>query len=139
MTDLTRTVCISCGIEYALPTVLYDQQRKHGGYHHCPNGHSQGWSKDASEFEQMRRERDRLKQDAARLEDENRAAWVEASEQAERAAKAEAETKRVKKRATAALCPCCNRSFSQLARHMKTKHPEIVNLPARKASEEMRA
>jgi DNA repair exonuclease SbcCD ATPase subunit len=34
-----------------------------------------------------------------------------------------AQTTKARKRAAAALCPCCNRSFVQLRRHMETKHP----------------
>jgi hypothetical protein len=35
-------------------------------------------------------------------------------------------TTRAKKRAVAATCPCCGRSFSQLRRHMAAKHPEAL-------------
>lgn len=33
---------------------------------------------------------------------------------------------RLRKRASAGVCPCCNRTFSQLARHMQTKHPTFI-------------
>jgi hypothetical protein len=32
---------------------------------------------------------------------------------------------RLKGRAKAGFCPCCNRSFSQLERHMASKHPNF--------------
>lgn len=67
----------------------------------------------------MRRERDLAKQQLARAEDEKRAA----ERKAEKALK---ETKRLKKRAAVGVCPCCSRTVGQLARHMKTKHPEFV-------------
>jgi hypothetical protein len=35
-------------------------------------------------------------------------------------------TTRAKKRHAAAVCPCCNRSFVQLRRHMENKHPGYV-------------
>jgi hypothetical protein len=38
--------------------------------------------------------------------------------------KSEAELRRIQKRTAAGVCPCCNRTFQQLARHMKTRHPE---------------
>lgn len=46
----------------------------------------------------------------------------------ERSARAQAERKcrRITKRIHAGVCPCCNRTFSNLARHMSTKHPENV-------------
>lgn len=33
---------------------------------------------------------------------------------------------RVKKRVAAGVCPCCNRTFADLARHMAGKHPEYA-------------
>lgn len=118
--------CINCGVAYAMPAVLLDHARAHGGYHYCPNGHSQGWSKDDSEEARTRRERDRLKQDAARLEEENKRAWAAATEQRQRAVKAEKAAVRLKKRASAGTCPCCSRTFSNMATHMKRQHPEFV-------------
>lgn len=35
------------------------------------------------------------------------------------------ESAKLKKRASAGICPCCNRTVSQMARHMKSKHPEF--------------
>lgn len=32
---------------------------------------------------------------------------------------------RLRKRIAAGVCPCCHRTVSQMARHMKTKHPEF--------------
>lgn len=33
---------------------------------------------------------------------------------------------RTKKRGGHGVCPCCNRTFQQLARHMKSKHPDYA-------------
>lgn len=118
--------CITCGVRHAMPAVLIERDRTKGGYRFCPNGHQQGWSKEASEETQIRRERDRLKQDAARLEAERRAAEEAASLARVRAEKAERATKRLKKRTSAGTCPCCSRTFSNMAEHMKHQHPEFV-------------
>lgn len=37
---------------------------------------------------------------------------------------AERELKKIQTRVKGGVCPCCNRSFVQLTRHMKTKHPD---------------
>jgi len=118
--------CITCGVFHAMPAVLVDRDREQGGYRYCPNGHQQGWSKDQSENEIIRRERDRLKQDAARLVEEASAAQSEAFEQRERAIKAETINKRLKKRAAAGACPCCKRTFANMAEHMKHRHPDFI-------------
>lgn len=126
MSELTTIVCITCGVDYALPTKLLEQHRGYGGYHHCPNGHQQGWSPDMATLATQRREIERLKQDAARLEDDRREAERRLAIARQETVLARAESARVTKRATAAVCPCCNRSFSQLARHMKSKHPGVA-------------
>ncbi len=50
----------------------------------------------------------------------------EARASAEQSAKSfKGQVTRLKNRAVAGVCPCCNRTFKQLAAHMKTKHPEF--------------
>lgn len=95
----------------------------------CLWGHSQHFVRGPSEADKLRRKRDRLKQETARLEEEKRVAWNTANEQAERASAAErrasaarGQVTRLKNRAAAGLCPCCNRSFVNLQRHMASKH-----------------
>lgn len=115
------TQCGTCAVWHTVPEIVYECHRREGGFHSCPNGHQRGWSKGAEEIERenIRRERDRLKQETARLADEIAA-------QTARAEKAEAATKRLKKRTAAGTCPCCKRTFSNMAEHMKHQHPEFV-------------
>lgn len=118
--------CKSCGCVSTVPEVMEINFKENGGYRHCPNGHAYGWSKEASESDRIRRERDSLKQQQARLEEEKRDAWATATAQRERADKAEAATKRLKKRSSAGTCPCCSRTFSNMSEHMKHQHPQFV-------------
>lgn len=119
MTQLYRMQCGSCGIEYAIPEKMAEHAKANGGYHHCPNGHSWGWSKEGSEVTRLRRERDRLKQAEARLQDE-------IEDERRRTAAAKGQVTKLKNRAVAGVCPCCNRSFANLRRHMKAKHPDFT-------------
>lgn len=116
--------CLTCGVVYTVPVAMMQQQRRYGEYHYCPSGHQQGWAKGDPEFETVRFERDRLKQQLAQKDDEIR------SEQAKHAT-AVREIARIKKRANAGLCPCCNRTFQDVVRHMKQKHPEVAVLAPR--------
>lgn len=113
--------CGSCGVVCTCPEIVYEQHRAEGGYHTCPNGHSWGWNDNGCEREKLRRERDRLKQTVAQKDDE-------IAMQASRALKAESEIIRLHKRAKAGVCPCCNRTFVNMARHMKTKHPNVMQI-----------
>lgn len=118
---LERTTCW-CGIPFMLPERLLDNARNHGQTIYCPMGHSLTWGE--TELDRVRRERDRLKQQAARLEDEKREAVTKAID---RAKKAEKLAKSLKKRTAAGTCPCCQRTFANMAEHMKHQHPEFVS------------
>ena len=113
------TCCVAgCGIPFEVPSWWKKKRQEDHTTFYCPNGHPQSFRAE-SEEEKMRRERDIAKQQLARAEDERRAA----ERKAEKALK---ETKRLKKRAAAGTCPCCSRTVIQMARHMKTKHPDFV-------------
>lgn len=113
--------CYTCKCEMWIPDALYEAADRAKGVisFYCSYGHGQVFAKGESDFDKLRRERDRLKQDAARLEEEASLARV-------RAEKAEAATKRLKKRTSAGTCPCCQRTFSNMAEHMKHQHPQFV-------------
>jgi hypothetical protein len=120
LSDYEFLTCGECGIKWGMPRWFVETRRKgdqKSRNYYCPNGHCRVFKE--TENDRLRRERDQLKQDAARLEDE-RAAAVAAQK------KAEKELKRTFRRATAGVCPCCHRSFQALVRHMKTKHPGVV-------------
>lgn len=117
--------CITCGVVFTIPASKYEFCRENGGYFHCPNGHNQGWSESRSkreqrnkEQEQIRRERDLAIQQQAQLNDEiadlNKALKSE-----------KAKSKKAITRIKGGVCPCCNRHFASLERHMKTKHKEL--------------
>ena len=119
--------CGECGINFFAPAAWVSERRdkgERGREFVCPNGHRRVWT--VSQIDKIRRERDLLKQQMAMLEDEKRAAERLAEKEAKRA-------NRIKRRSEAALCPCCNRHFSQLARHMKSKHSNIVPLEMKSA------
>ena len=115
--------CQSCGVIATCPETLFNSQREVGGYHHCCNGHAWGWSKDGCELANTRRERDRYKQQLARAEMEVQEAYAAQVEAEHKAAASQRQVAKLTRRASAGVCPCCNRTFSALARHMKTKHP----------------
>lgn len=111
MTELTMMSCGECGVDFSMPTALFQECKKLGGSKswYCPNGHSRCFRE--SDIDKMRRERDCAIQEQARL--------------AEQITLKEREIKRIKKRASAGVCQCCNRTFANMSRHMKTKHPEV--------------
>lgn len=117
--NYARICCYKCAVLFLLPEKLNRTALQKGPDHTfwCPNGHAQAYTESATD--KLRLERDRAVQEQARLELEKREAEA-------KAAKAERALQRHKKRSAAGTCPCCSRTFSQLARHMKTRHPDFV-------------
>ena len=103
--------CITCGVVFTLPSELVVQRRRDHTNFYCPNGHSQfypGKSDVELAREALAAEKSRHAETLARLNDTT------------------IERDKIKKRIAGGTCPCCNRSFIRLARHMKTKHPNFV-------------
>jgi phage/plasmid primase-like uncharacterized protein len=110
-----------------IPDALFDaakRSEKVGFY--CSYGHPLVFMEGESDLDKMRRERDRLAQQLAQRDDRIREER-EARETAERrAAAARGLVTKIKNRVGHGVCPCCNRTFSDLARHMAGKHPGYV-------------
>lgn len=115
-TELEVEIC-TCGVLFAAPKPMLDTRRHDGRDFYCPNGHSLSYDGERSRLErELRAAKDRAARDRA------------ARDQAEaslRATKGVVTRQRERlERVAAGVCPCCNRSFRDLRRHMQTKHPE---------------
>jgi hypothetical protein len=114
--DFAETECAACAMVFWVPEHwLKARRRSHEGFY-CPNGHSLVF-KGESDEEKLRRElaaEQRRLQQALQRENEERTAKV----------KLQRKIARDEKRLKNGVCPCCNRTFVHLQRHMKTKHPE---------------
>jgi hypothetical protein len=119
--ELTVVTCW-CGTAHAVPAELRDYQlRQHRDGQkftvYCPLGH--GYSPSGTpEVETVRRQLERA---------ETRAASLVAHLDQEKASHAatKGQLTKVRKRAAKGVCPCCNRSFVNVARHVATKHPNF--------------
>lgn len=122
-TTYSYKVCPICGVHYAVEE-SFDEYRLSNrceanlGWY-CPNGHSLTYRE--STLDKVRRERDSLKQQAARLEQR-------IVEERNRANAYKGHATRITTRAKAGVCPCCNRTFKQLAAHMRSQHPQFTPL-----------
>lgn len=116
---MQRFACGQCGIEFDVPDHFARECHEKGNAKtwYCPNGHQRVFRD--SDSDKFRRERDQAVQRLAQAEADARAArqgWE----------KAERELTRQHRRAAAGTCPCCQRTFTNMARHMKTKHPAFI-------------
>lgn len=129
------TTCANCGIEFGAPAHWFAERHNDKRQFFCPNGHPLSFKE--GEVDKLRRERDRLQQQIAQRDDE--ITWQRDQRKAteRQVIAAKGQITKLKKRASAGTCPCCKRTFSNMAAHMKTKHPDfdanVVDLGAEKA------
>lgn len=119
MTTLTYTGSLVvetcwCGIRHAIPSELARQAKHNGKAVYCPLGHR--WVVRETDADRLARE----------LAEERRRAQanrdlLHAEERSHSATRGH--LTRQRKRVAAGVCPCCGRTFQQLARHMANKHP----------------
>jgi hypothetical protein len=122
---LETEICCNCGIPFAMPSdfrsVCLNDPLK---FFYCPNGHRQHYEK--SRESRLREEAEaQLRAKNLELEKAERQLWTETQERQrqERIAKKGA---RDLKRLHNGVCSCCKRTFSNLAEHIKTEHPELI-------------
>lgn len=114
--DMVDVRCAECDILFAIPARFETRRREDGNTFYCPLGHHLHFK---SELDRLRKQ----VADQTRTNTEL-AARVAAAQKAEQAALDK--HKRLERRVRRGVCPCCSRSFENLARHMATKHPEAA-------------
>lgn len=114
-TELEHVQCW-CGVPMALPANLVRNVRESGDSLYCPGtGHRFGWG---SENEKLQKLLDRERTRIGALQDQLRAAERQTTV-------VKGQLTKARKRTANGVCPCCNRSFVQLSRHMASKHPDF--------------
>lgn len=127
-TDLDVEACPSCGVLHAFPSQMNAEAQRLGGHRieiSCPNGHVWGYSGKSAEAKERER-REAAEREAARERALRDQAEAEARAQKGRATRFKNDRDRIKNRVAHGVCPCCNRTFKQLDRHMKAKHPDYL-------------
>lgn len=112
--------CCECGSWFGMDSVARRRAVENPEiYFCCPSGHRQHYTD--TEVTRLRREveqKERARQNALYLK-----------ELAERSARSlRGQLTKVRKRISNGVCPCCSRTFENLQRHMKAKHPKYKQL-----------
>lgn len=117
--------CYKCKEDIYLTSPQEETLRRNQCGFFCRWGHEQYFAPGKTDVQKAQeerdaaiRQRDSAIQQQARLSDERDAAERKASA-------AKGQVTKLRNRAAAGVCPCCNRSFVQLARHMTSKHPNF--------------
>ncbi|CPT96795.1 hypothetical protein PP633_06125 [Mycobacteroides abscessus] len=108
-----------CGVPFALNDEFIRQRRNDHKTFYCPNGHRRYYPQE-NETEKAKAAVRRLERQLANRDEDLRAAKV-----------AHAVTKgkltKTRNRIAKGVCPCCNRSFANLQRHMAGQHPDYTD------------
>lgn len=112
--------CNTCGCQYGLSENFEKKLRDTHATFYCPNGHGQWYPQD-NEAEKLRKELKRKEQELSDEVIRKFAAENERDRIAKNLKKANSQLKRVHN----GVCPCCNRSFENLQRHIRNQHPEL--------------
>lgn len=124
-TTQLETVNCSCGGIYAVQKSVYDAARRQGGGWNCPYCRGAiSWRE--TENDALKRKLERAQQVAANERESARSALAEAEHFRRSRDGMKGQLVKVKKRVKAGVCPCCNRTFKQLAAHMERQHPDYV-------------
>lgn len=118
--------CYHCKTDMWLPRALYEAAKHSTSISfYCAYGHGQIFAKGETELDKMRRERDRLAQQIAMKDDLIAGQKAVADKAIRELAATKAASIKARKRSAAGTCPCCNRTFRQMALHIKNQHPNF--------------
>lgn len=133
MTVFTETItesfhvvsCYTCGVRFGIGSKLYRRTVTDAkGSIYCPAcGSCTCWkeSEDALRIKQLEQKLQWEMENSQRLRQERES--VEKSLIANKAV-----VTRLQRRIGSGVCPCCHRTFKQLAAHMANKHPKLITL-----------
>lgn len=116
MCDFDMIECGKCGIVFHVPKHWRECRMESKEDFYCPNGHCRVYEKSradvlADKLEREQAENNRLRE---QIEHERRRTSAQFGENT-----------KLRKRIGNGVCPCCSRSFTNVARHMAQKHPDF--------------
>lgn len=113
--------CWVCGVNFAITSDSHSRLKENGKTFFCPHGCriAFGESKKDKEIRELK-----ASIEARDRSIEARDRWLTDEKRSHAATKGQ--LTKTKKRIKHGVCPCCNRQFQNLQRHMENKHPDFV-------------
>jgi hypothetical protein len=112
-TEQLTVVHCTCGIAFAIPVELDTQAHDHKRSIYCPLGHAWHYTTSTTERLEQERRAHRATRDLLAAEERSHSATKGAMT-------------KLRKRVEAGVCPHCHRHFSNLERHVRSKHAAQV-------------
>lgn len=125
---LITEACITCGVVFAMPDGLQARLLETRRSFYCPNGHSMSYT-GKTEAEKQKEARQRAEAEATRLRQRLDQAQAQIEHEAARARGYKGAMVKAKARSAKGVCPApgCKRSFVDVAKHVATKHPNLLD------------
>ncbi len=110
--------CFTCGMPFGVTVETQAKLLKSRKVFYCPRGHAQNYI--------GKNEEEKLREELRREKVERRAAEeiIKAERRSKRNIKGQ--LTKLKKRVANGVCPCCNRTFANLHRHISRQHPDYT-------------
>lgn len=112
-----------CGIIYGLEQGFANYRRQDKRTFYCPNGHPQFFP-GKTESDLLKEELARQKQRTTWAEANASDAWDKVEKEKHKSRALKGVLTKTKNRISNGVCPCCNRTFTNLLSHMHTQHPD---------------
>lgn len=114
--------CCSCGVSFGLSKDLYNKRVNDHLDFYCPNGHGQHYL-GKSEADRLKDQLNEKERTISYLREANSNLHSKVTDKNHQIRAHKAAKTRILNRVKNGVCPCCNRHFTNLEQHMKTKHP----------------
>lgn len=116
--------CGCCGTRHAIPEQLQRQAKEYGKKWYCPTGCHITYCD--NDLKRIKEELEQANSSIASRDDRINRLHNELTNEKHKVRAEKSAKTRLKNRVKHGVCPCCNRTFKQLADHMKEKHPEYI-------------
>jgi hypothetical protein len=121
--DLKSITCAECYNIFGVVDSIIAARRQDGKAFYCPLGHANVYQDSA--YDRIKKENQNLKSRLTWAKQSEARALKEASEAKKEKAAIKGQLTKTRNRIANGVCPCCHRTFKQLAAHMTNKHPDF--------------
>lgn len=116
--EYVTEICCQCSISFGMTVQLQSIRKKDHQLFYCPLGHGQHYVAET--------EAEKLKKILKNTEERLAMELSRNGRLKQDLATTRGKLTKTEKRIAKGVCPCCNRQFVNMARHMKGRHPEYT-------------
>lgn len=120
---MTEVECANCITHFGVDQALIKRCRETGRTFYCPLGH--GNVHRDSEVDRLKKQNQALTSQLTWAEQEAERNRVRLVAVRREKASIKGQLTKTRKRIVNGACPCCNRTFANVARHVDSKHPDF--------------